>query len=77
MTVKVQLFGYLAKYSPTQMETFQLEIGPEATIAELLQKIEFPPEVEKMVLVNGTQAQASTRLAEGDEVFLFAPAAGG
>ena len=77
MTVSVQLLGYLAKYSPTGKETFKLELGPEATIGQLLEKINFPPNVEKMVLVNGHQASHSTRLAEGDEVFIFAPAAGG
>jgi len=77
MTVNVQLLGYLAKYSPTGKETFKLELGPQATIGQLLEKIEFPPDVEKMVLVNGRQANHSIPLAEGDDVFIFAPAAGG
>lgn len=77
MTVNVQLLGYLAKYSPTGKETFKLELDPEATIGQLLGKINFPPNVEKMVLVNGHQANRSTPLADCDDVFIFAPAAGG
>ncbi len=49
----------------------------EATISELLAKIQFPSGVERMVLVNGHQANFSTRLVDGDEVFIFVPVAGG
>jgi len=77
MKVHVQLLGYLAKYSPTKEETFWLEMEPEATLGRLLEKIGFPPDLEKMVLVNGTRSNEATRLAEGDEIFIFSPAAGG
>jgi len=77
MTVNVQLLGYLAKYSSTQKETFRLELEPGATVGGLLKKIDFPPDLEKMVLVNGHRSNEATRLADGDEVFIFSPAAGG
>ena len=77
MKVHVQLLGYLAKYSPTQKETFSLELDPGATLGRLLERIGFPPDLEKMVLVNGTRSNEATRLAEGDEIFIFSPAAGG
>jgi len=77
MMVNVQLLGYLAKYSPTGKEIFTQELDPEATIGRLLEKIHFPPEMGKMVLVNGHQSNEATRLADGDEVFIFSPAAGG
>jgi molybdopterin converting factor small subunit len=75
--VDVHLFGYIVRYSPTGKETFRLELDSEATISELLAKIQFPSEVERVVLVNGHQANFSTRLADGDEVFIFVPVAGG
>lgn len=77
MMVNVQLLGYLVKYSPAGKEIFTQELDPEATIGRLLEKIGFPPDMEKMALVNGHQANEATRLADGDEVFIFAPAAGG
>lgn len=77
MKVNVQLLGYLAKYSPTEKEIFTQELDPDATIGRLLEKIGFPPDLEKMVLVNGARSNEATRLADGDEVFIFAPAAGG
>ena len=77
MSVRVQLFAYLSKFSPTGQEKFELELEPEATVGWLLAKLKIPSDFEKMVLVNGRQANPSMRLAEGDDVFIFPPAAGG
>ena len=77
MTIRVHLLGYLAKYSPTQNEKFKVDLGEDSTVRALLEKIQFPPDFEKMILVNGRQSNPSTPLAEGDEVFIFTPATGG
>jgi molybdopterin converting factor small subunit len=77
MRVNVQLLGHIVRYSPTGRETFLLEVELGATLAGLLAAIGFPAEEEKVVLVNGRQAKDSAVLAEGDEVFIFVPAAGG
>jgi sulfur carrier protein ThiS len=77
MRVTVQLLGHIVRYSPTGREIFPLEVEPAATLAGLLSAIGFPSEEEKVVLVNGRQAKDSAVLAEGDEVFIFVPAAGG
>ncbi len=78
MEVDVQLLGFLARFSPDGKEKFRLELEEaEATVEGLLQKIGFPANLQKMVAVNGNQAQPSTRLADGDDVFIFSPAAGG
>jgi molybdopterin converting factor small subunit len=77
VTIRVHLLGYLAKYSPTQNEKFKVDLGKDSTVRALLEKIQFPPDFEKMILVNGRQSNPSTPLAEGDEVFIFTPATGG
>ena len=77
MSIHVQLLGYLSRYSPTGEEKFLLELPGEATVGGLLDRVCFPAGVEKMILVNGRQANPSTLLADGDEVFIFMPAAGG
>lgn len=77
MRVDVHLLGYFAQYSPTGEEKFKMELSGEAAVAQLLEAIKFPTAMERMILVNGVQAHLSTRLADGDEVFIFAPAAGG
>ena len=77
MPIHVHLFAYLAKYSPTGQEKFDLEMDPEKTVGQLLDKLHIPADFEKRVLVNGRHADSSGRLAEGDDVFIFPPAAGG
>ncbi len=77
MKVDVHLLGILAQYSPTGEEKFKVDLPEEAAISQLLEGLNFPAALERMILVNGVQAHLSTRLKNGDEVFIFAPAAGG
>ena len=77
MHVRIHLFAYLAKFSPTGQEKFDLEIDAEKTVGQLLDQLQIPADFEKRVLVNGRHADSSARLAEGDDVFIFPPAAGG
>jgi len=77
MPIHVHLFAYLAKYSPTGQEKFDLEMGPEKTVGQLIDKLHIPADFEKRVLVNGRHTDSSVCLAEGDDVFIFPPAAGG
>ena len=77
MMVRVHLLGYLSRYSPSGQEKFELDFEPDATVGALLEKIGFPAGLEKMILVNGRQANPRIPLGEGDEVFIFSPAAGG
>ena len=77
MMVDIHLLGYLAKFSPTKQEKFKLELPGGATVGQVLEEIEFPVDLERVLLVNGGHAESSTLLAEGDEIFVFVPAAGG
>ncbi len=77
MIVRVHLLGYLAKFSPSGKEKFDLDLPPDAAVSQVLDKIRFPANLEKMILVNGRQSNQTTPVAEGDEVFIFSPATGG
>jgi len=77
MPVRVHLFAYLTKYSPAGQEKFDLDLGSGTTVGQLLEKLGIPLDFEKRVLVNGRHAEPSTRLSEGDDVFIYPPAAGG
>jgi len=77
MSIRVQLFAYLSRFSPSGEEKFRLELEPGATVGWLLNKLQIPADFEKVVLVNGQRSSHSTRLAEEDDVFIFPPAAGG
>jgi len=75
--VDVQLLGPLSRFSPTENEKFQLDVEAGGTVGQLLEKMKLPEDVEKVVLVNGVRSNLSSQLAEGDDVFIFTPAAGG
>jgi molybdopterin converting factor small subunit len=77
MPIHVHLFAYLAKFSPTGQEKFDLDPGSGMTVGQLLEKFGIPPDFEKRILVNGRHAEPSTLLSEGDDVFIYPPAAGG
>jgi len=77
MSVHVHLFAYLTKYSPTSQEKFDLDLSPGTTVGQLLESLRIPADFEKRVLVNGRHAESSDRLSEGDDVFIYPPAAGG
>jgi molybdopterin converting factor small subunit len=77
MPIRVHLFAYLVQYSPTGEEKFDLNLGPETTVGQLTGKLQIPADLEKRVLINGRHAEPSARLSEGDDVFIYPPAAGG
>jgi molybdopterin converting factor small subunit len=77
MMIDIHLVGYLAKFSPTKQEKFKLDLHGEPTVSRLLEEIKFPADLESVILVNGCHENRSTQLSEGDEVFIFIPAAGG
>lgn len=77
MLVEVQLWSYLKKNAPDGQKILNLELGPEANIGLLLSTLGILPEEPKVVLVNGRQATEQTPLADGDEVIVLPPAAGG
>jgi molybdopterin converting factor small subunit len=77
MMIDIHLLGYLAKFSPTKQEKFKLDLHGESTVSRLLEEIKFPVDLESVILVNGSHGSRSTKLSEGDEVFIFIPAPGG
>lgn len=80
MQIAVKLFATLRRHLPPEASggkaTLTLEDG--ATIATLLHRLDIPPELAQMVLVNGEQTREFDRpLADGDAVSIFPPVAGG
>lgn len=77
MAIHVHLFAYLAQYSPMGKEKFDLDPEAGTTVGQLLERLRIPVDFEKRVLVNGRHAEPSDHLSEGDDVFIYPPAAGG
>lgn len=77
MKVEVRLYATLRKYGPPQEGPLVMALIEGDQVARLLEILGIPPEVEKVILVNGRPAQRDSILNEGDIVVLFPPVAGG
>jgi molybdopterin converting factor small subunit len=80
MNVEVRLFATLRKKLPpgSPRGKCHLELPDDATLAELLARLDIPRESAQMVLVNGEHDRDfERRLRDGDVLSIFPPVAGG
>ena len=77
MKIEVELFGFLADYSPEGKGKFQIDFDGAVTVDRLMARLALPPDIQLMVVINGQRVETSCPLNEGDEVFIFSPVAGG
>ncbi len=80
MTVTLRLFANLRKKLPAGSPRgyCEIDLREDATLGELLVRMDIPRESAKMVLVNGDQDRDFDRvLHHGDVVSVFPPVAGG
>jgi molybdopterin converting factor small subunit len=77
--VEVQLFATLAGYLPAgaKGDSTILDVPPGTTVANLVESLGIPNDLECLTVVNGHDAAPAHRLAEGDVLSLFPPLAGG
>lgn len=77
MRVQVKLMASLRSKLPSGGKA-ALELEPGTTVAVALSRLEIPPSTVHLVMINGSAEPDSNRtLAEGDEVVVFPPVAGG
>ena len=77
MKVVVRLFSTLVRYSPSQGGEFTVDMEESPSVGELLELLNMPPAVQRVVLVNGRHAKPDKVLCEGDRVTMFPPLTGG
>ena len=83
MKIGFKLFASLTDYLPSDRRgnRIELEVGEGTTIAELIMRFNLPERSAHLVLVNGhfvpPAQRASRRLADGDELAIWPPIAGG
>ena len=79
MKVEVRLFANLAKLLPpgSQKKRANVTVRKGATVEELLNKLNIPPKITNIIMVNGVHRNRETELKEGDVVSVFPPIAGG
>ena len=79
MQVDVQLHATLVPFLPpgSRDGVARIDLPDTATIAELIRRLAIPPELSRVVLVNGHDVEDDAPLHAGDVVDVFPPLAGG
>ena len=84
MNITLKLFASLTDYLPVESKytnIVALDIAPETTIMQLVERYRLPPKEVHLVLVNGSyiapELRASKTLVEGDVLAIWPPIAGG
>jgi molybdopterin converting factor small subunit len=76
--VEVRLFANLADRLPGRRgEPMVVDLPAGATVETLLERLALPPDLPRLVLVNGVDARPVDRLAPGDVVSVLPPLVGG
>jgi molybdopterin converting factor small subunit len=77
--VEVQLFATLAAYLPRGAagDSVSLEMPAGVRVADVIQVLGIPDDLDCLRVVNGLDAASDHRLTDGDVVSLFPPLAGG
>ena len=77
MIVRVKCFTGMRRLAPVGRNDFKIELGADARVTHLLERLGVPPEIEPIAAVNGTRAKQDTPLHDGDTIVLFTPMDGG
>jgi molybdopterin synthase sulfur carrier subunit len=84
MNITLKLFASLTDYLPVESKytnIVALDIAPETTIMQLVERYRLPLKEVHLVLVNGSyiapEHRASKTLVEGDVLAIWPPIAGG
>lgn len=78
MKVKVKLFATLRKYiQENNSGICTLEIPESTTVNQVLDILQIPEDIPKILLINGIQKSHDDSLKDGDTLSVFPPIAGG
>ena len=79
MRVQVRLFATLAVFLPPHGRdgVAEFEIPDGGTVADVTDRLGIPPDLARVVLVNGRDIGSQAPLNGGDIVTIFPPLAGG
>ena len=79
MRVEVRLFATLTAFLPPDGRdgAAELEIPEGSTVIEVTRRLGIPPDLARVVLVNGRDLGSEAPLAARDVVTIFPPLAGG
>ena len=79
MTVEVRLFATLAQFLPADSTdgSAVVDVPEGSTIADVARRLGIPSGFDRVLLLNGVEAEPDQQLGPGDVVDIFPPLAGG
>ena len=78
MKVEIRLFGTLGAFSPMGTPATLIKfLDAPTTAAKIIEELNLPKDVPKIIIVNGLHAVPDDVLQDGDVMSVFPPIAGG
>ena len=79
MEIVVKLFATLRDYLPAGSDRFscRMEVDGHTRVQDILERLNLPEDMPKIILVNGVHGKKEQVLREGDVLSIFPPVAGG
>jgi molybdopterin synthase sulfur carrier subunit len=75
ITIDLNLFVTLSKYLPENSDCFEISEG--TTVEKLVEDLNIPRELVKLIFINGKREDISYKLNPGDRLGIFPPVGGG
>jgi len=73
--IDLKLFVTLAKYLPRGSGAHEIKEG--TTVEELIKDLGIPPDMVKLIFINGKKQDGNYRIQHKDRVGMFPPVGGG
>ena len=73
--IQIKLFASLQKFTPASADHYAIEAG--ITVGELIQQLDIPQKLVKIIFINSVHAELTSVLNGGERVGIFPPVGGG
>ncbi len=73
--IQIRLFASLQKFMPASADNYAIEAG--ITVGALLQQLDVPLDMIKIVFIDNVHAELTSILKGGERVGIFPPVGGG
>ena len=73
--IQIKFFASLQKFMPASAENYAIEAG--ITVGELLEQLDVPLDMIKIVFIDNVHAELTSILKGGERVGIFPPVGGG